>query len=58
MNSKDLSEDPHLNARGFFARLPHAEVEMQTHIGIRGGSPPRQTASVPPLHSWARILSM
>ena len=34
MNSKDLSEDPHLNARGFFARLPHAEVEVQTHIGI------------------------
>lgn len=34
MNSKDLSENPHLNARGFFARLPHAEVEVQTHIGI------------------------
>jgi crotonobetainyl-CoA:carnitine CoA-transferase CaiB-like acyl-CoA transferase len=34
MNSKDLAEDPHLNARGFFARLPHPEVGVQTHTGI------------------------
>lgn len=34
MNSKDLAEDPHLNERGFFARLQHAEVGVQTHTGI------------------------
>lgn len=34
MSSKDLAEDPHLNARGFFARLPHPEVGVQTHTGI------------------------
>jgi len=34
MNSKDLAKDPQLNARGFFARLPHAEVGVQTHTGI------------------------
>jgi benzylsuccinate CoA-transferase BbsF subunit len=34
MNSKDLAEDPHLNERGFFARLPHPEVGVQTHAGI------------------------
>lgn len=34
MNSKDLAEDAHLNARGFFARLPHPEVGVQTHTGI------------------------
>ena len=34
MNSKDLAEDPHLNERGFFTRLPHPEVGVQTHTGI------------------------
>jgi len=34
MNTKDLAEDPHLNAREFFARLPHPEVGVQTHTGI------------------------
>jgi benzylsuccinate CoA-transferase BbsF subunit len=34
MSSKDLTEDPHLNERGFFARLPHAEVGVRTHTGI------------------------
>ncbi|MBI3796299.1 MAG: CoA transferase [Deltaproteobacteria bacterium] len=34
MNSKDLAEDRHLNERGFFARLPHGEVGVQTHAGI------------------------
>ncbi len=34
MNSKDLAEDRHLNERGFFARLSHAEVGEQTHTGI------------------------
>ena len=34
MNSKDLAEDPHLNERGFFVRLPHAEVGVRTHTGI------------------------
>ncbi|MSQ47651.1 MAG: CoA transferase [Deltaproteobacteria bacterium] len=34
MNSKDLVDDPHLNERGFFTRLPHPEVGVQTHTGI------------------------
>jgi crotonobetainyl-CoA:carnitine CoA-transferase CaiB-like acyl-CoA transferase len=34
MNSKDLAEDPHLNERGFFVRLPHPEVGAHTHAGI------------------------
>lgn len=34
MNSKDLAEDPHLEARGFFVRLPHPEVGVRTHTGI------------------------
>jgi crotonobetainyl-CoA:carnitine CoA-transferase CaiB-like acyl-CoA transferase len=34
MNAKDLAEDRHLNERGFFARLPHAEVGARTHAGI------------------------
>ena len=34
MNSKDLTEDPHLQERGFFARLPHPEVGERIHTGI------------------------
>ena len=34
MNSKDLADDPHLNARGFFSRLEHAEVGVRTHTGM------------------------
>jgi crotonobetainyl-CoA:carnitine CoA-transferase CaiB-like acyl-CoA transferase len=34
MTSKDLAEDPHLNEREFFARLPHPEVGVRTHAGI------------------------
>jgi len=34
MNSKDLTEDPHLNERGFFAKLPHPEVGEKIHTGI------------------------
>lgn len=34
MNSKDLADDPHLNERGFFTRLPHPAVGTQTHAGI------------------------
>ena len=33
MTGKDLVEDAHLNARGFFVRLPHPEVGEQTHLG-------------------------
>lgn len=34
MSGKDLIEDPHLNAREFFERLPHPEVGTRTHMGI------------------------
>jgi crotonobetainyl-CoA:carnitine CoA-transferase CaiB-like acyl-CoA transferase len=34
MNSKDLTEDPHLNARNFFTSLPHPEVGEKIHTGI------------------------
>jgi crotonobetainyl-CoA:carnitine CoA-transferase CaiB-like acyl-CoA transferase len=34
MNSKDLAGDVHLNARGFFAKPPHAEVGELLHTGI------------------------
>jgi crotonobetainyl-CoA:carnitine CoA-transferase CaiB-like acyl-CoA transferase len=34
MSSKDLLEDPQLNERGFFVRLPHAEVGVRTHAGM------------------------
>jgi crotonobetainyl-CoA:carnitine CoA-transferase CaiB-like acyl-CoA transferase len=34
VTSKELVEDPHLNARGFFVRLAHPEVGVRTHTGI------------------------
>ena len=34
MSGKDLIEDPHLSARGFFERLAHPEVGTRTHMGI------------------------
>ncbi len=34
MSSKDLMEDPQLNARSFFVRLPHPEVGVRTHAGM------------------------
>ena len=34
MNCKDIAEDLHLNAREFFARLPHPEVGVRIHTGI------------------------
>jgi len=34
VTSKELVEDAHLNARGFFVRLAHPEVGVRTHTGI------------------------
>ena len=34
MNSRDLAEDEHLRARGFFATFDHPEVGERAHIGI------------------------
>jgi benzylsuccinate CoA-transferase BbsF subunit len=34
MSCKDLAEDRHLEERGFFVRLDHAEVGVMTHAGM------------------------
>jgi crotonobetainyl-CoA:carnitine CoA-transferase CaiB-like acyl-CoA transferase len=34
MSSKDQLEDPQLNERDFFVRLPHPEVGVRTHAGM------------------------
>jgi benzylsuccinate CoA-transferase BbsF subunit len=34
MDMREVADDPHLNERGFYVRLPHAEVGVQTHAGI------------------------
>ncbi len=34
MSGKDLVDDTHLNARGFFTRLQHPEVGVRTHMGM------------------------
>lgn len=52
MSSKDLVEDPHLNERGFFVRLPHPAVGTQTHAGI----PWRMTHSANGVRTPAPLL--
>jgi crotonobetainyl-CoA:carnitine CoA-transferase CaiB-like acyl-CoA transferase len=32
--NRDLHDDPHLGARGFFVELPHPEVGVRRHLGI------------------------
>lgn len=34
LSSQGMLEDPQLNERGFFVRLPHAEVGAQAHAGM------------------------
>jgi benzylsuccinate CoA-transferase BbsF subunit len=34
MSNRDLAEDAHLNAAGFFVSLPHPEVGVRKHAGI------------------------
>jgi len=34
LTARDLTENPHLNERGFFWRVEHPEVGAQTHIGV------------------------
>ena len=34
LSSRDIVDDPHLNARGFIERLVHPEVGVRPHTGI------------------------
>jgi benzylsuccinate CoA-transferase BbsF subunit len=34
MDMKDVAEDPHMNGRGFYVQIEHAEVGRQKHAGI------------------------
>jgi benzylsuccinate CoA-transferase BbsF subunit len=34
LDTKEVDEDPHLNARAFFGRVPHPEVGVRSHAGI------------------------
>lgn len=34
LTNQELAEDAHMNSRGFFAELPHAEVGVRRHAGI------------------------
>jgi len=34
MDMRDVAEDPHINGRGFYVQLEHAEVGRQKHAGI------------------------
>ncbi len=50
MTSRDLDEDTHLNARGFFVDVPHPEVGRRRHAGIPwklSGTPCEVTRAAP-----------
>jgi benzylsuccinate CoA-transferase BbsF subunit len=34
LNAQELSEDPHLAARGYFGLAPHPEVGVRAHLGV------------------------
>jgi benzylsuccinate CoA-transferase BbsF subunit len=34
LSTKEVDQDPHLNAREFFGRVPHPEVGVRSHAGI------------------------
>ena len=34
LTNKELAEDPHLQERNYFARLPHPEVGIRQHAGL------------------------
>jgi benzylsuccinate CoA-transferase BbsF subunit len=49
-DNKYLSEDPNLNQRGYFVRLPHPEVGVRQHCGIpwrMSGTPTEVRAAAP-----------
>jgi benzylsuccinate CoA-transferase BbsF subunit len=50
MSNKDLTDDPHLNARGYLVKLDHPEVGRRIHAGIpwkMSGTPCRVKAPAP-----------
>ena len=50
MSNKDLTEDPHLQARGYLVQLEHPEVGRRIHAGIpwkMSGTPCRVKAPAP-----------
>ncbi|HUI24768.1 MAG TPA: CoA transferase [Candidatus Kryptonia bacterium] len=51
-SNRDLSEDAHLNAAGFFVSLPHPEVGVRQHAGI----PWRMSRTPCAVHSAAPCL--
>ena len=51
MSNKDLTDDPHLNERGYLVQLEHPEVGRRIHAGIpwKMSASPCSVSKVAPL---------